>query len=165
MAGINPQAGSGGRIARPLLTSGGADFDGITSTTDTTVSSESVYVPEGYQCTFVIDVDAFTTAAITAAVQFTLDGSESSPNWMDFYWDRASATAATVALAATGYKTLRFINPFPSDPDGNILFRLALKTDGADSSAAYGDCFLFVNPVPYANPRFAPKMNAGSARC
>ena len=165
MAGINPHAGTGGRIARPLLTSGGADFDGITSTTDTDVNSESVAVPEGYQCAFVIDVDAATADNVVARVQFTLNGSESSPDWNNFYWDRASATAATVNLTTTGYKTLRFVNPFPSDPDGNILWRLNLDPDDADANLAYGDCFLFVNPVPYANPRFAPEKNAGSARC
>ena len=162
MAGINPKAASGGRISRPLLDSNGADFDGITSTTDTTVNSESVYVPECYQATFIIDVDAWTTDDVEAKVQFTLDA---GTNWNNFFWDRGSATASTIGLdTAVGYRALRFVNPFPCSADGNIRFRLSLVPDGADANLVYGDCYLMMGPVPYANPKFNKQCVGGFTR-
>lgn len=156
MAGINPQAASGGRVFRPLLEEGGADFDGITSTTDTTISSEAVFVPEGYQVIFVMDIDTYTTAALTQSIQFTLNGQDATPDWHDYYWDRASATAATSALTVVGHQVpMRAVNPFPTDPTGNIQWKLALKSDGSDTVVIFGDSFLMVVPVPYANPKYS----------
>jgi hypothetical protein len=161
MAGINPKAASGGRISRPLLDSNGADFDGITSTTDTNYQSESVYIPECYQATFIIDVDAATAANVVARVQYTLDG---GTNWNGYYWDRASATASTVNLTATGYSTLRVVNPFPCSADGNIRWRVQFEPDGDNADIAMGDCYLMMGPVPYANPRFSQKQVGGFTR-
>ena len=136
----------GGRDYAELLSSN-ATLDGITSTTDTTVSTETIEVPEGWVGMFVIDVDAFTTAAVTASVKVAFDG---GTEWTQFYFDGLAATAATVALAAAGAYTLKIINPFPfvgaKSTDGKIVFRVDLETDAADSSLEYGKCFYAVAP-------------------
>jgi hypothetical protein len=136
----------GGRDYAELL-SGDATLDGITSTTDTTISTEAIEVPEGWVGLFVIDVDAFTTAAVTASVKVAFDG---GTEFNQFYFDGQSATAATVALAAAGAYTLKILNPFPyiaaSGTDGKVVFRVDMETDGADSSLEYGKCFYAVAP-------------------
>jgi hypothetical protein len=137
----------GGRDYAKLLNSSGVDFDGLTSTTNTTVSSESIEVPEGWVGIFVIDVDAHTTAAATASVKVAFDG---GTEWNQFYFDRAALTKAEVTLAAAGAYMLKFINPFPfvgaKGTDGKVVFRVDLETDGSDTSVEYGDCFYAVAP-------------------
>lgn len=145
--------GPGGRRIRELLDTNGNTFDGITSTTNTTVSTESIEVPEGFQASFIIDVDTFTTADVTASVKVTHDDS----NYHQFYWDEASATAATAAIAVDssdlGYHILTIINPFtvnPNEPSESAVsatkFRVDLETDTSDSSIAYGKCFYTIGP-------------------
>jgi hypothetical protein len=120
-----------------------------------------VFVPECYQATFIIDVDTLTQANVVASVEFTLDA---GTNWNSYYWDRASASAATVNLTATGLSTLRFVNPFPCSADGNIRFRVRFEPDDANADLDMGDCYLMMGPVPYANPRFSPKQVGGFTR-
>jgi hypothetical protein len=136
--------GPGGRVVAELLGTDGATLDAITSTTDTTVSTESIRVPEGFQVAFVVDFDAWATAALTASVKYTHDGS----TYHQFYWDEASATAATFAVTAVGAKILQIINPFVDNPnvDTSVLFRVDFETDGADTDVTFGDCYYTVGP-------------------
>jgi hypothetical protein len=140
----------GGRDYAKLLNSSGVDFDGLTSTTNTTVSSESIKVPEGWVGMFIIDIDANTTATVTASVKVAFDG---GTEWNQFYFDHKALSAAAVTIGAAtdvSGRLLRFINPFPdigvSGAIGDVLFRVDLETDGSDSSAEYGDCFYAVAP-------------------
>jgi hypothetical protein len=137
-----------GREYAQLLSSGGVTLDGITSTTNTTVSSEAIKVPEGYVGIFVLDVDTFTTGDVTAKVKVAFDG---GTEWNTFWHDRAATTAATATLDAAGAKMIRILNPFPDiavddGTVGDVVFRVDLEADGADSNMAYGKCFYAVAP-------------------
>ena len=140
----------GGRDYAELLTSTGVTFDGLTSTTNTTVSSEAIEIPEGWVGIFVIDIDANTTADVTASVKVAFDG---GTEWNQFYFDNRALTAASVTIGAATVvqgRLLRVINPFPfigaKGTDGKVVFRVDMETDGADSSAEYGKFFYAVAP-------------------
>jgi hypothetical protein len=136
--------GAGGRVVKVLLGTDGATLDAITSTTDTTVSTESIRVPEGFQACFVLDFDAWATAALTASVKYTHDDS----TWHQFYWDEASATAATFAVTEVGQKILQVINPFVDNPNltTSVMFRVDFETDTADTDVTFGDCYVTIGP-------------------
>jgi hypothetical protein len=142
--------GPGGRVIKELLGTDGVSLDGITSTTDTTVSTESIRVPEGFQAIFVMDVDAYATTTATFSVKYTHDGGS---NWHQFYWDEGSQTAATVAISDTttdlGAHQISIINPFTTNPNtsiGETLFRVDVETDGVNTDLTLGDCYVTVGP-------------------
>jgi hypothetical protein len=140
--------GAGGRVVRELLGTDGATLDGITSTTNTTISTESVIVPEGYQAIFIMDVDAYATTTATFSVKYTHDNS----NYHQFYWDEGSQTAATVAITDTtadlGAHMISIINPFVDNPNltTSVKFRVDLETDGVNTDLTLGDCYLTIGP-------------------
>jgi hypothetical protein len=136
--------GAGGRVVRVLLGTDGATLDGITSTTNTTVSTETITVPEGFQACFVLDIDTYTTAALTASVKYTHDNS----NYHQFYWDEGSQTAATFAVTAIGSTVLQLINPFVDNPNvtTSLGFRVDFETDTSDTNVVFGDCYVTVGP-------------------
>ena len=140
----------GGRDYAELLTSTGVTFDGLTSTTDTTVSSEAIKIPEGWVGIFVVDIDANTTATVTASVKVAFDG---GTEWNQFFFDQKAQSAAEVTIGAATVVTgrlLKVLNPFPdigvSGAVGDVLFRVDMESDGADSSAEYGKFFYAVAP-------------------
>ncbi len=139
-----PVQGRGGRAFGQLLNDSGLTFDGITSTTNTTLSTQDVMIPEGWVGTFVIDVDAWTTAG-TASVSVSFDG---GTNDNAFYYDRASATASTVSLAATGAYVLRVLNPFPEgfDQANTISFSVKFTTNASNTTYELGKCWFAVAP-------------------
>ena len=139
--------GAGGRVVREYLGTDGVSLDGITSTTDTTLSFEAVIVPEGYQATFMMDIDAFATTEATFSIQYAHDGT----NYDQFYWDEAGAAAAQKALTVTtdiGAHQLTLINPYVDNPNNALpgKFRVQLITDAANTDLTLGDCYLTIGP-------------------
>jgi hypothetical protein len=139
--------GAGGRLIREYLGTDGVSLDGITSTTDTTLSFEAVEVPEGYQASFIMDIDAYATTDATFSVQYSHDNS----NYHQLYWDEASAAAVQKALTVTtdlGAHILTFINPFVDNPNvtTSTKFRVQLITDGSNTDLTLGDCYFTVGP-------------------
>ena len=142
--------GPGGREVREYWQGGtlsGVSLDGITSTTNTTLSFEAVIVPEGFQATFMMDIDAYATTDATFSIQYAHDGT----NYVQFYWDEAGVSAAQKALTVTtdiGAHQLTIINPYVDNPNNAnpAVFRVQLITDGTNTDLTLGDCYLTIGP-------------------